>query len=327
MEIAKERSTGALISVAAVIVIVYGMQAAKVLLVPFLLAVFLALISFRPMLWLQQKKVPSIAAALLIVIAMMLILAGVGGVVGTSIAEFTAALPRYQARLDTIVQGTAKLTARMLGEERTVIDIGELVDPGWAMGMAANILNALQDVLTNTFLILFTMVFILLEASGLGVKVQAAFGRSADSLKGQQQFVHNLGRYMGIKTAISLVTGVSAATEVRRLVAALNSKCDIDLRLHVVENRFFGGDVTVAGLLTGQDLLEQLANVELGRVLLVPDVMLREGEDVFLDNVRIRDLAGHLQVEVEVIPSDPWGVWDMLDTLCEEFAAARQAEN
>ena len=126
---------------------------------------------------------------------------------------------------------------------------------------------------------------------------------------------------------ISLVTGVSAATEVRRLVAALNSKCDIDLRLHVVENRFFSGDVTVAGLLTGQDLLEQLANVELGRVLLVPDVMLREGEDVFLDNVRIRDLAGHLQVEVEVIPSDPWGVWDMLDTLCEEFAAARQAEN
>jgi predicted PurR-regulated permease PerM len=95
MEIAKEKSTGALISVAAVIVIVYGMQAAKVLLVPFLLAVFLALISVRPMLWMQQKKVPSIAAALLIVIAMMLILAGVGGIVGTSIADFTAAPPKF----------------------------------------------------------------------------------------------------------------------------------------------------------------------------------------------------------------------------------------
>jgi len=126
---------------------------------------------------------------------------------------------------------------------------------------------------------------------------------------------------------ISLVTGVSAAAEMRRFVDALNSQCGIDLRLHVVENHFFGGDVTVAGLLTGQDLLEQLANVDLGRVLLVPDVMLREGEDVFLDDVVLRDLAGHLQVEVEVIPSDPWAVWDMLDTLSEEFAAACEAEN
>jgi putative radical SAM enzyme (TIGR03279 family) len=126
---------------------------------------------------------------------------------------------------------------------------------------------------------------------------------------------------------ISLVTGVSAAAEMRRFVDALNSQCGIDMRLHVVEKHFFGGDVTVAGMLTGQDMLEQLANVDLGRVLLVPDVMLREGEDVFLDDVRLRDLAGHLQVEVEVIPSDPWAVWDMLDTLSEEFAAACEAEN
>jgi AI-2 transport protein TqsA len=211
MEIAQEKGTNALISVAAVIVIVYGMQAAKVLLVPFLLAVFLALISFRPMLWLQQRRVPSIAAALLIVIAMMLVLAGVGGVVGTSIADFTAALPRYQARLDSIVQGTINLIAGFLGDDRTLVDVGDLIDPGWAMGQAANILNALQDVLTNTFLILFTMVFILLEASSLGVKMQAAFGRSADSFKRQRQFLHNLGRYMGIKTVVSMVTGLSAS--------------------------------------------------------------------------------------------------------------------
>ncbi len=210
MEIVPEKRTGALISFAAVIVIVYGMQAAKVLLVPFLLAVFLALISFRPMLWLQQKKVPSIAAALLIVIAMMLVLAVVGGVVGTSIADFTAALPRYQARLDIIVQGTTRLLARMLGDERAVINIGELIDPGWAMRQAANILNAVQDVLTNTFLILFTLIFILLEVSSFAVKVDAAFGRSAASFKRQRAFLHNIGRYMGIKTIISLATGLTA---------------------------------------------------------------------------------------------------------------------
>jgi NifB/MoaA-like Fe-S oxidoreductase len=126
---------------------------------------------------------------------------------------------------------------------------------------------------------------------------------------------------------VSLATGVSAAEEIRHFAGVLQKKCGIDLRVHVVENHFFGGDVTVAGLLSGQDLLEQLANVELGRILLVPDVMLREGEDVFLDDVRIRDLAGHLQVEVEVIPTDPWGVWDMLEILSEEFAPALNVDN
>jgi len=126
---------------------------------------------------------------------------------------------------------------------------------------------------------------------------------------------------------VSLVTGVSAAGEISSFAEVLNEKCGIDLRVHVIENHFFGGDVTVAGLLTGQDLLEQLANVDLGQILLVPDVMLREGEDIFLDDVRIRDITDHLQVEVEVIPTDPWGVWDMLDTLSEEFASVPDAEN
>lgn len=121
---------------------------------------------------------------------------------------------------------------------------------------------------------------------------------------------------------VSLVTGVSASGAVEAFARRLAAKAQIDLRVHIVQNHFFSGQVTVAGLLTGQDLLEQLANVELGPILLLPDVMLREGEDVFLDDVRVRDLADQLKVEVEVIPSDPWGVWDMLETLDEEFAAS-----
>ena len=211
MVVAPVKNTNALISAAAVVVIVFGMQAAKVLLVPFLLAVFLALITVRPMLWLQQRRVPSVAAALLIVTAMMLILAVVGGIVGTSIADFTAALPTYQERLDAIVQGTIELVAGFLDDDAPLTDIGSLIDPGWAMRQAASILNALQDVLSNTFLILFTMVFILLEASSMGVKVHAAFGRSAESFERPRQFLHKLGRYMGIKTVVSMATGLSAS--------------------------------------------------------------------------------------------------------------------
>lgn len=210
MDIINTQKSNALISAAAVIVIVYGLQAAKVLMVPFLLAVFLALVVVRPMLWLQKNKVPSVLAALLIVVLMMLVLGAVGGIVGTSIAEFTAALPSYQARLGTIVERTGALIVNLLGDDRPVPNIAELIDPGWAMGLAANILNGLQDVLTNVFLILFTMVFILLEASTLRTKAIAAFGRKTETFTGARQFLHDLGRYLGIKTVVSFITGFFA---------------------------------------------------------------------------------------------------------------------
>jgi predicted PurR-regulated permease PerM len=85
-----------------------------------------------------------------------------------------------------------------------------MVDPGWAMGLAATILNSLKDVLTNTFLIIFTMIFILLEASSGQTKFEAAFGRREGSLEGPRMFLQNLGRYLGIKTLVSIVTGLCA---------------------------------------------------------------------------------------------------------------------
>ena len=206
----ESRQTNAAISIAAVVVVIYGMQAAKVLLIPFLLAVFFAMISVRPMLWLQKHRVPSFLAVLLIVIVMMSILGLVGTILGTSIREFTAALPGYQARLNVLLDQALRLAAQFVDDETTVENLGDLIDPGWAMGLAANLLNALRDVLTNAFLIIFTMVFILLEASGFGVKVRAAFGGGNDAFRKAGQFLRNLGRYLGIKTAVSMATGFLA---------------------------------------------------------------------------------------------------------------------
>jgi len=117
---------------------------------------------------------------------------------------------------------------------------------------------------------------------------------------------------------ISLVTGVSASADLKAFADRLAEKCGLDLRVHVVKNCFFSGFVTVAGLLTGRDLIEQLADEPLGEILLVPDVMLREGEELFLDDTSVSDLADQLDVQVEVVAADPWGVWDMLDTLAME---------
>jgi len=202
------KSTNAAVTFAAVIIIVFGLQAAKVLLVPLLLAIFFALITLRPMLWLQEHRVPSVLAALLVVTGLMLSMIFVGSIVGSSIAAFTAAIPGYQAQLNELMSGFFSFIEGRIDAEISTENIRELIDPGRAMGMAGTLLNGLRGVLTNTFLILFTMIFILLEAGSIKTKMYAAFGSQNGNFARAGKFLQNLGRYLGIKTIVSMVTGL-----------------------------------------------------------------------------------------------------------------------
>ena len=103
-----------------------------------------------------------------------------------------------------------KFIAENIRGDESIESLGDMIDPGWAMGLAATLLNSLKDVLTNTFLIFFTMIFILLEASSGQIKFEAAFGRSERSLDSPRMFLQNLGRYLGIKTIVSMATGLCA---------------------------------------------------------------------------------------------------------------------
>ena len=205
-----QKRGSAVFAVAALVVVIYGMQWAKELLIPFLVAAFLALITMRPMLWMQRNRVPAVLAALLIVLAIMLVLTVAGVIVGRALADFTSALPGYQQRLDVLVQQLLKLIAAYFETDESVENLGDLINPGWAMGQAARLLNAVRDVLTNFFLIFFTVVFILLEASSLATKVQVAFRGNGGNLERARVFLTNLGRYLGIKTLVSILTGILA---------------------------------------------------------------------------------------------------------------------
>ncbi len=210
MQFTNVKNVNAIVSLAALVVVVYGMQFAKSLLVPFLVALFLALITVRPMLWMQKNRVPAIVAALAIVSVIALILTFVGTIVGRSIAEFTAAIPSYQERLNDIID-----SASQIGTDRPwlvpVVDgAKDMFNPGFVMGMLARFLNGLRDVVTNVFLIVITMIFMLLEASTFRTKVQAAFGQTAATFAKQRAFLQDLGRYLGIKTLVSFFTGFLA---------------------------------------------------------------------------------------------------------------------
>ena len=77
------------------------------------------------------------------------------------------------------------------------------------------------------------------------------------------------------------------------------------IRIHVYEitNYFFGEMITVSGLLTGKDLIGQLKEKDLGDTLLLPQNMLRSGEDVFLDDVTVREAEKALQVKIDIVKS------------------------
>ncbi|KAF1086467.1 Radical SAM superfamily protein [Sporotomaculum syntrophicum] len=96
----------------------------------------------------------------------------------------------------------------------------------------------------------------------------------------------------------SLVTGTLAGPLLAPVAARLNKISGLQVDLHILENKYFGKTVTVAGLLTGTDLLNGLAGLDLGERLFIPGVMLRAGEQVFLDDVTLKELSDKLKVQV-----------------------------
>ncbi len=108
---------------------------------------------------------------------------------------------------------------------------------------------------------------------------------------------------------ISMITGDAAYGLISSLADKLTAKASgLDIRVHRIANRFFGESVTVAGLLTGRDVCEQLAGMELGDELLFPAVMLRADGDVFLDDMTPAELSKILGVPVRSVPSDGYAL-------------------
>ena len=108
-----------------------------------------------------------------------------------------------------------------------------------------------------------------------------------------------------ISREVSIATGKLAAPFLRKFMKELQIKYpNTKVMVYDITNEFFGEKITVAGLITGQDLKKQLKEVDLGEKLLLPCHMLRSGEDVFLDDVTVSELSEYLQVPIEIVDSD-----------------------
>lgn len=104
---------------------------------------------------------------------------------------------------------------------------------------------------------------------------------------------------------VSIATGKLAGPILKKCAEKITKKYpNISIRVYVIRNDFFGEDITVAGLITGQDLIKQLKGKTLGDYLILPGTMLRSGEEVFLDDYTIDDLKKTLQIPIRIVESD-----------------------
>ena len=116
---------------------------------------------------------------------------------------------------------------------------------------------------------------------------------------------------------ISAVTGAAAYPLIKELANSLEIRYNIKINVYEVKNVFFGESVTVSGLLTGQDILEQLQDRELGSELIIPDNSLRDGEEVFLDDMTVAQLSTALVVPVTSCKADGYELLDKFLGRCD----------
>lgn len=104
-------------------------------------------------------------------------------------------------------------------------------------------------------------------------------------------------------------TGTSFYPFLKKFSDKLAEKENIHIDVVPVENTFFGKSITVAGLLTGRDVIKTLSDKLDGyKWLLVPDIVFKDGENVFLDDVSVKDIERALDIKVRVIESMPEGI-------------------
>ncbi len=130
-----------------------------------------------------------------------------------------------------------------------------------------------------------------------------------------EQMIEKLPKisYFSRELAITIVTGNAAASILEKLTTSLKQIEGLSVNLVIAKNHFFGKQVTVSGLLTGRDLLKALEEEEKGDLVFIANNLLREGGDLFLDNLTIEEVEANLNVPLKAVK----GPLELIDTLSE----------
>jgi predicted PurR-regulated permease PerM len=204
-----QRGAKVLLTTAAFVVVIAGIRAAEPILAPFLLSVFIAIISMPPLIWLKNRGVSMLPAMTAVIAGIILCGFALTLLVGSSVDSFMGNMPLYQQQL----QASTDTLAAWLNSQGIALSTNLLMkyfDPQAAMRVAGVMLGSLGGLMGYSFLILVTVIFILLEAASIPAKLRA-IGLTPHPDSRLAIMLRNIQHYIAIKTAISAATGIAAA--------------------------------------------------------------------------------------------------------------------
>lgn len=202
--------TRAFIISACLVVVFAGIKASASLVVPFLLAMFLAILLAPPYIMMKNRGVPAVIAFCVMILGLGLIGTFAVTILRSSLDEFSQNLPSYETslrhQLELII---AWLEAQGLEASSDVLL--KNLDPRVGLNYAGNLARALSGMLGQAVLIFIIVAFVLVEASGLRAKLHSIPSISSEALESLERNLQGVRRYVSMKSIMSLLTGVAVA--------------------------------------------------------------------------------------------------------------------
>ncbi len=196
---------------AASVIIIAGMMMAESFITLMLLAIFISIIGVHPVSWLDKKKVPHWLSVIIVLLGFLLIISGLSGIIGSSVSSFTTHLGKYESRLSGILVSLNQEFSHF-GINLSTDRLTKMFDPAKILDFTASTLGRLGNVMSNTTLIFFIVLFILLEMNSIALKAKVFGATSSEkSLMNLSRIEKSVRHYLVIKTFVSLLTGVLIA--------------------------------------------------------------------------------------------------------------------
>ncbi len=193
-----------LVQVAAVIIILAGLMTAKTIVIPILLAVFITILTTPFLMWLQEKGLPQGVALIGIVVILIIMMTLLGLLISSSLHDFSLNLPGYEQKLKHDMSGLVKWMHEK-GFKFADEGIISMINPSKIAQLASGFIKGFGSMLTNSFMILLLVIFMLLEVSAFSKKMEAIHASASEHVA---EFLVKIKRYMMIKSIFSFFTGL-----------------------------------------------------------------------------------------------------------------------
>jgi AI-2 transport protein TqsA len=196
-----------LVGLAALMIIIAGLRAAQPILVPLALASFLTVTSMPLLTELRRQGLPSFIAIPIVLLLIVSLLVAIGAIATNSLLEIRETLPRYVVRFGALYGDLLGwLAAHRIVLPGAADEI--LVTPTRIVNLATGLLIGFAGFMSLVFLVALITLFLFAEAAGVPRKIRAATGMSELDLTRYSLIMNQIQRYLAIKTATSLSTGV-----------------------------------------------------------------------------------------------------------------------